>query len=48
MGMVDTEVLAITKAVNGDLYAGSEQLYRSQDGITWTDISSAFPGGGCS
>ncbi|MCB0781827.1 MAG: hypothetical protein KDC03_20265, partial [Flavobacteriales bacterium] len=45
MGMVDTEVLAITKAVNGDLYAGSEQLYRSQDGITWTDISSAFPGG---
>ncbi|MCB9180779.1 MAG: hypothetical protein H6593_04915 [Flavobacteriales bacterium] len=45
MGMVDTEVLAITKAANGDLYAGSEQLYRSQDGITWTDISSAFPGG---
>ncbi|MCB0793344.1 MAG: T9SS type A sorting domain-containing protein [Flavobacteriales bacterium] len=45
LGMVDTEVLAIAKATNGDLYAGSEQLYRSQDGLTWTDISSGFPGG---
>lgn len=45
MGMVDTEVLAIAKAPNGDLYAGAELLYRSQDGVTWTDISSGFPGG---
>jgi len=44
-GMDDTEIVALAKAPNGDLYAGSEMLYRSEDGINWTDISQAFPDG---
>ena len=42
-GMDDTEVLAIAKAPNGDLYAGGEMLYRSEDGQNWIDLSQAFP-----
>ncbi|MEZ4789062.1 MAG: hypothetical protein R2811_03485 [Flavobacteriales bacterium] len=44
-GMTDTETLAFGIAANGDFYAGADLLYRSQDGITWTDISGGFPDG---
>lgn len=44
-GMDDTEIVALAKAPNGDLYAGSEMLYRSEDGINWMDLSQAFPDG---
>ncbi len=42
-GMDDKEIRAVAKAPNGDLYAGGEMLYRSQDGIHWTDLSPGFP-----
>ena len=42
-GMVDTEILALAKAPNGDLYAGGEMLYFSEDGINWNNISQGFP-----
>lgn len=45
-GLGDPDIQAVAKAANGDLYAGSEQLYRSTDnGANWTDISQPFPGG---
>lgn len=43
-GMNDTEINALAKAPNGDLYAGGEMLYYSTDGIVWNDISQGFPG----
>jgi len=42
-GMEDTEIRALAKAPNGDLYAGSDMLYRSEDGINWINISQPFP-----
>lgn len=44
-GMDDTEITALAKAPNGDLYAGGEMLYVSADGINWDNISQGFPGG---
>ncbi len=43
--MDDTEILALAKAPNGDLYAGGDMLYFSKDGIYWNNISQGFPDG---
>jgi len=42
-GMEDPEIAALAKAPNGDLYAGGEWLYYSEDGINWNMISQGFP-----
>lgn len=42
-GMDDSEIAALAKAPNGDLYAGGEWLYYSEDGINWNMISQGFP-----
>lgn len=43
-GMDDTDIYAVAKAPNGDLYAGGEMLYYTQDEVNWIDISQGFPG----
>lgn len=42
-GMDDPEIAALAQAPNGDLYAGGEMLYISEDGVNWTKISQSFP-----
>jgi photosystem II stability/assembly factor-like uncharacterized protein len=42
-GMDETEIYAVANAPNGDLYAGGDMLYYTQDGVNWINISQGFP-----